>query len=63
MRALADTLGRKPAELIHSLRLALTGLTMGSGLFEIVGLLGLDACLARIGRAVAFVRGTVAGSA
>jgi glutamyl-tRNA synthetase len=57
LRTLAETLGRKPAELIHPLRLALTGLTLGPGLFEIVGLLGRDTCVARIDRAVEFIRG------
>jgi nondiscriminating glutamyl-tRNA synthetase len=57
LRTLSESLGCKPAELIHPLRLALTGLTLGPGLFEIVGLLGRDACVARIERAVEFVHG------
>ncbi len=60
LRELAEKLGRQPAELIHPIRLALTGLTLGPGLFEIVALLGRDKCVARIKRAVEFIRAGVA---
>lgn len=59
LRQLSETLGRQPAELIHPLRLALTGLTLGPGLFEIVVLLGRDKCIERIKRAVEFIRAGV----
>jgi glutamyl-tRNA synthetase len=59
LRELAEKLGRQPAELIHPLRLSLTGLTLGPGLFEIVMLLGRDKCVSRIKRAVEFIRAGV----
>jgi glutamyl-tRNA synthetase len=56
LRGLAEQFGRKPAELIHPLRLALTGTTAGPGLFDIVDLLGKKTCRRRIDRAVEFIR-------
>lgn len=56
LRDLAGELGRKPAELIHPLRLALTGMTAGPGLFDIVASLGQETCRERIDRAVEFIR-------
>ena len=57
LRALAELQSRKPAELIHPLRLALTGMTTGPGMFEVMDILGSELCLARITRAVEFIRG------
>lgn len=48
LRDLAERQGRPPAELIHPLRLALTGMTAGPGLFEIVEILGRAECVRRI---------------
>lgn len=65
-RSLADRLGIPAAKLIHPTRLALTGRTVGPGLFEIMELLGRDACLERLEAAVAFLEargGTTGGSA
>ena len=56
LRGLAEEFGRKPAELIHPLRLALTGTTTGPGLFDIVTLLGKESCRSRIDRAVQYIR-------
>jgi len=56
LRALAELQSRKPAELIHPLRLALTGMTTGPGMFEVMDILGRELCLARITRAVEFIR-------
>ncbi|HUU46224.1 MAG TPA: glutamate--tRNA ligase [Acidobacteriota bacterium] len=56
LRGLAEEFGRKPAELIHPLRLALTGTTAGPGLFDIVTLLGKENCRVRIERAVQYIR-------
>ncbi len=50
-RGLADRLGIPAAKLIHPTRLALTGRTVGPGLFEIMELLGRRACLERLERA------------
>jgi glutamyl-tRNA synthetase len=55
-RSLADELGVKAAAIIHCLRLALTGRTMGPGLFDIVAALGKAATLERVQRAVEYVR-------
>ena len=57
LRQLAGQLGRSPAELIHPLRLALTGMTTGPGIFDIVELLGRDRCSQRMRAAIAFIRG------
>ncbi|MBC7348272.1 MAG: glutamate--tRNA ligase, partial [Clostridia bacterium] len=54
-RGLADELGIKAAEIIHPMRLALTGRTMGPGLFEIAATLGKEATLARLDRAVQYI--------
>ncbi|MBI5867424.1 MAG: glutamate--tRNA ligase [candidate division Zixibacteria bacterium] len=56
LRKLAEQLGRSPAELIHPLRLALTGMTTGPGVFDIVELLGRDKCVERLKQAVEFIR-------
>jgi len=55
LRGLAEKLDIEPAHLIHPARLALTGMTGGPGLFELMELLGRDKCLARLGRAVNFI--------
>lgn len=55
-RTLADELGVKAAQLIHPTRLAVSGRTIGPGLFELMALLGREKCLARLDRAIAFVR-------
>ncbi len=43
-------------KVVHPLRLALTGKSVGPGLFELAELLGKDACLRRVAQAVEFVR-------
>ncbi|NMA54984.1 MAG: glutamate--tRNA ligase [Firmicutes bacterium] len=55
-RARAKELGLKPAQLIHPTRLALSGRTIGPGLFELMELLGRDQCLVRLERALKFVQ-------
>jgi len=47
--------GLSPGQLIHALRLAVTGKTVGFGLFESLAILGKPQCLARIERALARV--------
>ncbi|MGI6596559.1 MAG: glutamate--tRNA ligase [bacterium] len=55
-RARAEELGLKPAKLIHPTRLALSGRTIGPGLFELMELLGREQCLERLERALRFVQ-------
>jgi glutamyl-tRNA synthetase len=45
--------GIKPADVVHALRVAVTGKAIGFGLFETLEILGREACLERIGRAIA----------
>lgn len=47
-RNLIDTLGIKGGELIHPTRLALTGVTVGPGLFDVMTLLGKEVCIERL---------------
>lgn len=54
-RSLAARLGIPAAQLIHPTRLALTGRTVGPGLFEVMELLGREACVERMERAAAFI--------
>ncbi len=55
-RALAERLGIPAAQVIHPTRLALTGRTVGPGLFDIILLLGRETVLARLSRAIDFIR-------
>jgi len=56
IRQKAQEWGLKPADLIHPLRLALTGITGGPGLFEIIELLGQPEVDKRLSRAIDFIR-------
>ncbi len=56
VRGLAEKLNIKPALLIHPTRLALTGLTFGPGLFELMELLGKEKCLSRLDRAIDYIK-------
>ena len=56
-RGLADRLGVKAGDLIHPTRLALTGFTVGPGLFEVMEVLGKEVVLRRLGRAVEVLSG------
>jgi glutamyl-tRNA synthetase len=55
LRALSEELVIKPAELIHPIRLALSGVTGGPPLFEMMELLGKDESIGRIERAIKFL--------
>ncbi|TFH00958.1 MAG: glutamate--tRNA ligase, partial [Calditrichales bacterium] len=57
IRDLADAEGVKAGQLIHPLRLALTGRTTSPGIFEILAILGKSSSLDRLNKAVAFVSG------
>ena len=52
LRALADARGVGGGKVFQPLRLALTGLTVSPGIFDVLGLLGRDRSLARIRAAV-----------
>lgn len=55
LRLLAEDLQVKAAELIHPIRLAISGRTNTPGLFEIMEILGRERCLARLKKARAMV--------
>jgi glutamyl-tRNA synthetase len=52
LRALADAQGVGAGQLIHPVRLAVTGVTAGPGLFETLEVVGRDATVRRLRRAV-----------
>ncbi|MBX6353548.1 MAG: glutamate--tRNA ligase [Thermoflavifilum sp.] len=54
-RSLISDLGIKGGDLIHPTRLALTGVTVGPGLFDVMVLLGRDECVARMRRAAQWI--------
>lgn len=56
LRKLAEELGITAALLIHPARLALTGMTRGPSLFDLMELLGKERCLSRMEKAVKFIR-------
>lgn len=45
----------KPAQIVHPLRVAVTGKSVGFGLFDTLAILGRESCLARIDRALALI--------
>ena len=47
-RRLVDELGIKPADLVHPVRVALTGRAVGPGLFETIALLGKEKTIQRL---------------
>lgn len=54
-RDLSEELGIKAAEIIHPTRLAISGRTMGPGLFDIMVILGKEKTLERMERAVQYI--------
>jgi glutamyl-tRNA synthetase len=56
LRQLSEEMAIKPAELIHPIRLALSGVSGGPPLFEMMELLGKDECVSRIKKAIIFVK-------
>ncbi|MDD4262846.1 MAG: glutamate--tRNA ligase, partial [Syntrophaceticus schinkii] len=54
-RELSEELGVKAGKIIHPTRLALSGRTMGPGLFDIMVILGKDKTLQRLDRAVQYI--------
>ncbi len=55
IRAFARAEGLSPGKVIHPLRMALTGKTVGPGIFECVAILGRERTLARIDRTLAML--------
>ncbi|MCL6597894.1 MAG: glutamate--tRNA ligase [Alicyclobacillus macrosporangiidus] len=58
-RSLIAAWGIKGGELIHPTRLALTGVTVGPGLFDVMALLGRAECQTRMRAAAAWIRRSV----
>jgi glutamyl-tRNA synthetase len=56
LRAFLEPRGVKAAALIHPIRLALTGKTVGPGLFEVVELMGKEKTIIRLKRFVSLLR-------
>jgi len=54
-RTLAESQSLKTGDFIHPVRLAISGVSFGPGLFELMEVLGKDAVLRRITRAVEFI--------
>lgn len=55
IRDLADSINLKAGDLIHPLRLALTGLTTSPGIFEVLEILGKETVIRRLDAALEFV--------
>jgi glutamyl-tRNA synthetase len=53
LRTFCETRGLKPGDMIHALRVATTGVTVGPGVFDCLDLLGREETLRRIGVALA----------
>jgi glutamyl-tRNA synthetase len=48
----------KIGDIIHALRVAVTGKSVGFGMFETLAILGRERCLSRIGRALSALETT-----
>jgi len=55
-RDLIDELGIKGGDIIHPTRLALSGKTVGPGLFDIISILGKEKCIERINKAIYYIK-------
>lgn len=55
LRDLSEELVIKPVDLIHPTRLALSGVTGGPPLFEMMELIGKEKCIRRLERAISFI--------
>jgi len=56
IRSVSQRAGIGAAKLIHPLRLSLTGVSVGPGLFELMAVLGKERCIRRIERAIGVLR-------
>lgn len=54
-RDLIDELGIKGGDIIHPTRLAISGRTVGPGLFDIISILGRETCIERMDKAIDFI--------
>jgi len=63
VRSLAEEMGIKAAKLIHPIRLAVTGMLTGPGLFELLELVGQEKTLRRLTRAEKFATSALGGDA
>lgn len=54
-RDLIDELGIKGGDIIHPTRLALSGKTVGPGLFDIISILGREECIKRMDKAIEYI--------
>ncbi|WP_077369340.1 glutamate--tRNA ligase [Anaerosalibacter sp. Marseille-P3206] len=55
-RDLIDELGIKGGDIIHPTRLALSGKTVGPGLFDIISILGKEECIKRMNSAILYIK-------
>ncbi|MGH8015650.1 MAG: glutamate--tRNA ligase, partial [Candidatus Zixiibacteriota bacterium] len=55
LNSLAEEKGIKRGQLIHPTRLALSGMTVGPGLFDILDILGKEKSVERLRKAVDFI--------
>ncbi len=55
IRELAENLDIKAAKLIHPTRLAVTGMTVGPGLFDVLEILGKERVINRLTRAIKYI--------
>jgi nondiscriminating glutamyl-tRNA synthetase len=62
VRGLAEERGLAAREIVHPVRVALTGKTVGPGLFDLMALLGRERVVRRLDAAVAFVRHSRSGA-
>jgi glutamyl-tRNA synthetase len=58
MHAFVEKHGIKIGDIIHAVRVAVTGKPVGFGLFDTLAILGRERCLARIDRALEIAAGT-----
>ncbi|MBP9005046.1 MAG: hypothetical protein KBG36_02220 [Candidatus Marinimicrobia bacterium] len=56
MRRTAEHAGLKAADLIHPLRLALTGFGISPGIFQVAEILGKETVLRRIQKAIEYFK-------
>jgi glutamyl-tRNA synthetase len=56
LKAFVEQKGIKIGDVVHAVRVAVTGKGVGFGLFETLAILGRERCLARIDRALALVK-------
>jgi glutamyl-tRNA synthetase len=55
LRELSEELGCKAGELIHPVRLGVSGMTFGPGLFELLGVLGKEKVIERLKKLVSYI--------